>query len=432
MEGNSTEASVSSQKIQLFRNDRIGVEASIPEKPRVSVEKGLQVQIESTNPENKNLPKNILLRELYAITAAKVITEGDQTPEEAWANTRIEADNDVNAYGKNALNDEAWRKPVETDVDDEVSLNGKLPPEKYNQAKLQRLFRSYMHRWNLSAGKMSLFTDENGNISINKTAEVNIDTASENPNEDQTVWQSDKYIAKIIKGRHIKGIHIVVDPKLAPGESIPRQWMTRLKNGEDLTDEYIKMTLESTAIALGIRHFLAKVGQGEIHNSGNWAGGLKSTEEGGVLDLKNLQENAREEKRNHRPDVIDKDKQEKNIIIRGLVERAESGIDVSGEEMEEAIKNSSEVDKKKFGTFMHVHVYIPESGKVVLPEMSEGEAKDREAKAEGNEKDKYRNIIKQWGKIPQTPQETVDHVRKKLHNNLSDWVASNAAGNLAV
>lgn len=380
MESPGIETSQQAQGIPLYKNSNVDV--FVPKKPNVPVSEGLQIRVESTTPTNKGIPNDILKRYLYSILAAKVVAEGNQTPQEAWANTRIEDNNDVNTYGRNTLNPESWRKPVDTHNRNAPDID--TLPEPYDEKKLQRLFASYMHKWEKTADEMKLFEMP--------VQDLPIDTSIDTPEADKVVWQSDEYIAKIITNSHVNGTHVVVDAKYPPGGEFPRQWITRLKRGEPLDEKYIKMTLESTAIALGIRDLLGG-GRGEIHNSGNWAGGLKHTEDGGALDANAIEENPKKEKRSHRPDV--------------------SGFN-------------------DFGTFMHVHVYIPTDGRVMLPVMSEAEARDRMDNM-GSEKEKaqYRMLLEQWGDIPKTTQEKTDHVRESLGGrNLSNWINNYARGKL--
>jgi hypothetical protein len=146
---------------------------------------------------------------------------------------------------------------------------------------------------------------------------------------------------------------------------------------------FLQQTIEVTAVAIGAQKLLAQ-GRGELHNSGNWAGGLKSTEEeGGKLNLENFKENRRVEKRAHRPDIA----------------RLENQIN----------------------TGMHTHIYIPESGPVILPEMSRDEA---------NKKNRE-DIVRQWDAIPAANTTQLEEIRMKLSGGkLTKWLEENCQGKL--
>lgn len=345
------EPKVDSRKISLYKSSRF--EVFVPGKPNIPLNEGLHVQVSSGHDESDS-PKQVLARYLMAEGVAKILAESGQT-RDAWANTRIEEGQRVSVYGRVPEEEVSWRKPVDTFDRNASPINGLEPF--YETQILQELSTRYLPKWEGLVGKVELF--ENG---VNGT---DVDSSS---GEEIPVWQNDKFTLVLVSTPHVKGVHLVVHPK----ESFRRQWQT----------SHVEDTLEATAIAMGVQKILAE-GKGEIHNSGNWAGGLKSIEEGGKLDLEKLSENIKAEKKSHRPDIA--------------------------------------TDRQQINTGMHAHVYIPESGSVILPSMPRGEAIEK-----GRQ-----DVIAQWDQIPKASPEQVNHVKSKLgQGKLTSWLEENCKGNI--
>lgn len=213
------------------------------------------------------------------------------------------------------------------------------------------------------------------------------------------LWQNEKIKLEIIMKPHLRGLHLMVSPK----ESYQRQWQTVApvtdaeKNSYIQQEQiYLQQTLEVTAVAMGAQKLLAE-GRGELHNSGNWAGGLKATTEGGALNLEKLTENGNIEKRSHRPNMK------------------------TTNSKKEPIKYT--YPYVPFGTNMHTHVYLPTKGPVILPEMSEPEAKEKGRT----------DIVAQWGEEfrPETKLAQVEEIRAKLgEGKLTKWLEENCKGQL--
>ncbi|MDO8620870.1 MAG: hypothetical protein Q7R31_01165 [Candidatus Levybacteria bacterium] len=371
--------------IILFRTNDI--ELFVPRKPNVPLTEGISIRVEGVkNVTNKT--KETLREFVYALGAGKVIAESRQTPDEPWANTRIgnssTGDLDVvDIYGINARNPDSWRKPVDANSRNVPEINSL--DSHYDETRLVKLFGRYMPKWKKLANIMKLF--QNG---INEI-QGQLSEAS------TTVWESDRFRVSVNTDPHLNGIHILVDPK----EKISRQWQTVHEKQADMENEvmvqrYVQQVTEAAAISLGVRQIIFG-GKGEIHNSGNWAGGLKDVSEGGTLSTEKLAQNPKMEKKLHRPDLAAKD--------------------------------------KDFGTAVHFHIYVPEdpNAPVVLPVMSEGEAQERlkiarEQRIEGSA---YKAIIDQWNTIPKTDSATVLDIRNKLGNKvLTQWLEENSKGQL--
>lgn len=349
----------SKEVVSLYRSSRFDV--FVPSKPNIPLDEGLHVEVSSGH-NSADSPKEVLARYSMALGAAKVIAESGMTPD-AWANTRLEQGQIVSVYGRVAEVEDSWRKPVNA-LNRDVSEVSNLGPN-YDTQKLQELCGRYLLKWEQLANNIELF--RNG---------VNGRDVSEYSKDVATVWENDKIKLEVILNPHLKGLHLIASPK----EGFQRQWQA--VKGQDSEQIYIQQTLEATAVAMGVQKLLAE-GKGEIHNSGNWAGGLKSTEEGGKLDLEKLSENPKAEKRSHRPDIAEKENQ--------------------------------------INTGMHVHVYIPSEGPVILPEMSKQEAIDK----------KREDVVKQWEEIPPTNQVQLEEIRIKLSGGkLTSWLEENCRGQL--
>lgn len=351
-----------SKGIVLYKSSRF--EVFIPQKPNIPLNEGLHVQVSSKH-DASDSPKEVLGRYLLAEGVAKVLAESGQT-REAWANTRIEEGQRVSVYGRVPGEERSWRKPVDT-FGRNVSDIGKLEPN-YDTQKFVELSTRYLPKWEELVSQTSLFKDGvNGK-------DIEPSTRTEIP-----VWENDKFTLVVVSNPHLKGVHLVVHPK----ESFKRQWQT----------SHIQLTLEATAIAMGVQKLLAQ-GKGEIHNSGNWAPDLKTTDEGGKFNLQNFADKRKAEKRSHRPDIAE--------------------------------------PQKQINTGMHAHVYIPETENVVsLPPLSKTEATERmkQREKEGLPTDEYQKIISQWDAIPSVTQNQLQEVKSKLgEGKLTSWLEGNCQG----
>ncbi len=340
--------------VTLYKSNEF--EVFVPKNPNIPLTEGLHIQI-SDGHDSEDSPKEILARYTLALGAAKVLAESGMT-RDAWANTRLEEGQTVSVYGRVPGEENSWRKPVDT-------LERNSPQVDKVDPRLAELFRRYMPKWEELSNRMELF--KNG---------VNGKDINEVSRESVTVWESDSLKLEVILNPHLKGLHLIASPK----ESFQRQWQT--VQGQDSEQVYIQQTLEATAVAMGGQKLLAE-GRGEIHNSGNWASGLKVTQEGGKLDLEKLSENRKAEKKSHRPDIAEPESQ--------------------------------------MNTGMHVHVYIPSEGPVILPKMSKQEAIERGRL----------DVVKQWEEIPPMDQTQLEDIRVKLgEGKLTNWLEENCKGQL--
>lgn len=342
--------------ITLYKSDKFDV--FVPKKPNIPLNEGLHIEVSSGH-DSTDSPKEVLVRYVLAVGSAKVLAESGVT-QDAWANTRVEQGQTVSVYGRVPGVEGSWRKPVDT-FNRNVSEIDSLEPN-YNTQKLQELSRRYLPKWEQLAHGINLFK--------NGVNEKNIEG-----NNNYIVWENDRFVVDVVKDRHIRGYHLVVNPR----ESFRRQWQT-IKDSE--SQSHIEATLEATAIAMGVQKLLAE-GRGEIHNSGNWAPYLKTIGDGGRLDLQNFQKNRKTEKKSHRPDIA--------------------------------------TPEKQFDTSMHAHVYIPSEGPVILPPMSKQEAIER-GRAD---------IVRQWEEIPSTNQAQLEEIKIKLSGGkLTKWLEENCRGQL--
>jgi len=321
---------------------------------------------------------------VFAIASAKAIAESSYT-RDFWANTRITNNDEVHAFGRVPEEDSSWRKPVKTlPSPQEIPQQDINIKKYYDLEKLQKLFKRYMPLWEKLAQKISLFPEG-----------VN---GKEQPYSEKTheiIWSNGRFEVQLFRRGHLNGYHLMVSPVGQLKENFERQWQTIIETGEEqMIQEYIQATLEATAIAYAIRS-LVNEGKGEIHNSGNWAKGLKPKEEGGALSLENLRKNRKKEKRRH--------------FTR---------IKIGKDGRLEIVKEPEE----SFGTSMHVHVYIPLEGEeVVLPEMSKEEALQRGRN----------DIVAQWDNIKPLTDEQIKDVIDKLHGEkLNQYLEDHFKGNL--
>lgn len=357
-------------RIILYKNN--ATEIFVPKKQSIPHNEGLQVKVSGEH-DSTDTPRQVLARFNLGLGTAKVIAESGLTPEEPWANTRIENGQEISIYGRNAFNPDSWRKPADT-LNREVPNRDMLSPT-YDEKKLQALFKRYIPKWEKLGSVMELFP--------NGIQAQDID--NEDFSEYAVIWRSNSHTITIQKEPHLKGSHVIVHAN----QEMTRQWQTVRESPDDSAQErmvqkYIQATLEATAIAMGIQELIASK-TGEIHNSGNWASGLKAVEDGGALSLENLAENPKKEKVKHRP--------------------------------------NKETGKSDFGTSMHVHVYIPEDkgSPVVLPAMSEKEAGAL----------KVDEVLKQWKEIPKASEDQIVNVKEKIGNGkLASWVEQNCMGKL--
>lgn len=342
--------------ITLYKSNKFDV--FVPKKPNIPLNEGLHIEVSSDH-DSTDSPKEVLARYALALGSAKVLAESGMT-QDAWANTRVEQGQMVSVYGRVPGVEKSWRAPVDTFNRDVPEIENLEP--NYNTQKLQELSSRYLPKWEQLVRSIDLFKK-----GIN---EKNIEGSNS-----YIVWENDRFIVDVVKDRHIKGYHLVVNPK----ESFRRQWQT---NKDSESQSYIESTLEATAVAMGIQKLLAE-GKGEIHNSGNWAPCLKSVDDGGRFDLQNFQKNIKTEKKSHRPDVA--------------------------------------ASEEQFDTSMHAHVYIPSEGPVILPPMSKQEAIERGRV----------DIIRQWEEIPPTTPVEVEEIKAKLREGkLAKWLEENCKGKL--
>lgn len=347
-----------SERIALYKSDKFDI--FVPSKPNIPLKEGLHVQV-SDGHDREDSPKEVLGRYVLVLGSAKALAESS-IAQDAWANTRLEEGQIVSAYGRVPGVENSWRKPVDT-LQRGAETTTTLEPY-YDALKLQRLCRSYLPKWEQLASNIELF--KNG---------VNGKDVNEVSKETVTVWENDKIKLEIILNPHVKGLHLIASPK----EGFQRQWQA-VRNSD--SQPYIEATLEVTAVAIGVQKLLAE-GRGEVHNSGNWASDLKTIGEGGKLDLENFQEDRSGEKRLHRPDIA--------------------------------------ASENQINTGMHVHVYIPSEGPVILPEMSKQEAIER---GKGD-------IVKQWEEIPPATQTQLEEIGTKLGGGkLTRWLEENCKGQL--
>jgi hypothetical protein len=207
---------------------------------------------------------------------------------------------------------------------------------------------------------------------------------------------------------HINGFHLVIEPI----EGYQRQWQTIKETADvverqEMIQKYIQMSMEGAAIALGVRQLLAG-GKGEIHNSGNWAIGLKTIQEDpqrGRLDLEALNGNLKAEKQKHYTRVSLAQNEEPNVV-----------------------------QESDFRTGTHFHVYIPFGDKpLTLPPMWpwEAQAKLEAAQIRGEPTIIYEQIIAQWRAIKPLESEQIQTVVNKLGNGqLTSWLENNCRGKL--
>jgi len=355
---------------QFFETQN-GITLSIPENPPIPNQEGITIQVKSTSPEISPSPKNPLQKLFYALAAAKVTAEGNMFfPLNAWANTRIRKDSVgedlVEVYGRVPGKESSWRKAVNPQ-DNQPAQN---PQNVIKKNYFERFAKRYFELWQKKSPDINLF---NRQIEP-ETLPDQVDLKGELVE----VWKTERYSVVLVSEPHLKGIHLMVYPRNSYWkEKLTRQWRT---DGGD--EQFVTGTLEATAIALAAQQLIAP-GQGEIHNSGNWASGLKTTDEGGKLSLQQLNENPKMELRSHRPDLVEKGK------------------------------------GSPVGANVHVHLYIPEDGgPVVLPTMSKKEAQQRleTAKQEGKPLDVYQKDLALWGKTKPLSQEDFQRVKNALEN----------------
>ncbi|MCL5439237.1 MAG: hypothetical protein M1268_04635 [Patescibacteria group bacterium] len=368
-----------SDRISLYKSQNL--EVFIPKKPNIPLNEGLHVRVSGQH-DSMDPPKQVLSRYLEGLGVAKVIAESGVT-RELWANTRLEKGQVVSVYGRVPGEVDSWRKPVDTNNREAANIDTIEP--QYPEKRLQELCQRYLPKWDVLAQKMELFG--NG---------VKGSDLEGNNSGDPIIWENDTLTVQIIKNRHLDGYHLVVNPK----EGFSRQWQTVKETRDDkeqqkMIQKYVLSTIEATAVAMGVRQLLSG-GRGEIHNSGNWAGGLKTIEEGGKLSMQELDDNLKKEKKLHRADL--------------------------------------ETSETRFGTSMHAHVYIPKEGDVVvLPPMSLGEAKSKreDAESRGLSTQEFDNIINQWEVIPPTSEEQMREIQAMIGNGkLTKWLEENCRGPL--
>lgn len=368
--------------VPLYTGDMFSL--VVPSVARIPLEEGIHIDVTTRKSKlSMHNPKDILRKFVGALGVAKVVAESGLTLHEPWANTRIEQDDSVSVYGR-TVTPEAWRKPVDT-----VNRTGTTTDtigDHYPVSKLQRLFRSYIPGWEREVKTMRLFD----------RVAIGSDIADKEDQWTATIWESDDQEVVVVKDvRHVDGIHIMVRPK--KGFDVARQWQVKRGTSENtVEDRHIAQpdlvrTIEGAAIALGVRTLLG--GKGEIHNSGNWAKGLRTSDEAlGKLDAVALRENPKVEKRRHRPDRARAD--------------------------------------ESFGTKSHFHIYIPEGeGPVVLPAMYHEEVTDKLQSAQGDERAALERIARQWKAIRPLPEDELRVIREKIGQGaLTNWIKNHCVG----
>ena len=385
-QGPTEESRADNKALSLYQSS-LGVEVLAPNPPNIPLQEGIHIQVAGKH-DSTDAPKEVLTRYLFGLAVAKADAESGVTKRDYWANTRLEKNNEVSVYGRSPEEDASWRKPVNTNKRGVADVSS-FPPY-YN--KLGELFTKYLPKWEVLAKKMKLF--DKG---------VNGRDNNQDFPDYHLIWGNDKFDLIFIKKAHLKGYHLVVNPKREYWEgkdNYVRQWQTVRESGDEkeMIQEYLQGTLEATAIAMGARELILP-GEGELHNSGNWAGGLKTREEGGNLELPEEGDSVKSKKRQHRPDLA-KDK-----------------------------------ENRGFGTGMHVHVYIPEGrgDRVDLPAMSIDEANERRNKAliDKSPTKEYDQIIEQWNNIPHITNEQSEKIISKLGSGkLTKWLDNNCQGDL--
>jgi hypothetical protein len=372
------------------------ITVSIPQSPNIPLSEGLHISVKGIHDREDN-PKAVLRRFAIGQGVAKVVAESGHTGD-FWANTRIEKGREVNIYGRRPEEPASWRKPVDAN-DRGVEPVTSLEPF-YKANDLARLFSKYIPMWEKLAGNMNLFD----------RGIKGKDLQVAQPNNDLKIWENEYFDLLIIRDNpHLNGFHLFVGAKNM-GEAFERQWQTVNETADDvaknrMVQRYIQATVEATAIAMGARHLIAG-DRGEIHISGNWAEGLKTTNEGGKLSLKYLRSS-----------------NEENL------EKARK---------EEKRKHFDRVPKVKnpdtFKTSVYVHVYIPESGdKVILPEMKKKEAEMKLAKARetGGDTSGYEKAMYVWETIRVIDEMGLQEVIDKLSGGkLEQWLIDNCQGPL--
>jgi hypothetical protein len=392
----------SSSDILLFRG--LNGEVVIPHSPKIPPKEGLHIQVRGFHDET-DMPRNTLVRFLFAEAVAKAIAESEVTGSDLWANTRIEGKGEVNIYGRVPWEETSWRKPVGLTEGQINSLQDFS--SYYDSKKLKRFFSSYMPGWEKLANIMTLF--DNGINGVD--SEVTLGNVLTTP-----VWTNGKFKVEIMQQEdvltkpwlHINGFHLVVSPV----KEYQRQWQTLIESTSDvkqqaMIQQYIQSSLEGAAIALGIRHLLGQ-DIGEIHNSGNWAVGLDTTfnnPEKGRIYVDALSVDPKAEKRMH-------------------FQREE--LDASGKPK---VLTESDLHTKT-----HFHVYIPFDGKPVdLPSMWPWEAQTKKdlALRQGQSIEQYDTIIERWKAIKPLTEEQIHKVVDAIGGGkLTSWLANNCQGKL--
>lgn len=393
----------------------------IPSPPKIPLTEGLHIGVTNHSDQNE-LPKQVLSRFLLGLGVSKTMAESQTLSQDFWANTRIEEGNNVSVYSRRPGSADSWRKPVNTVGRENTDVNNFPERDKY-----EKLLGKYMPKWEKLAQSMELFPDG-----------VNGQDHDEESGEGPLLWDNPDFKVELIRKRHLSGLHIVVHPK----EGFQRQWQTVRESETDVENQkmiqtYLQRTLEATAVAHTIKNLLGD--RGEIHNSGNWAAGLKFVDEGGVLSREGIESSPRLEKRAHVvrydsespepyvlenneriffPKISQKDAQD------SLAQAKKEGLSLEEQKkFEEAIATWDKINKISFKTGMHVHIYIPKEGlDVVLPEMSKDEAMARKQQAisRGEPVETFDAVIKQWDETGEATEEDIIQVRNALRGKVTE------------
>lgn len=385
--------------------------AVIPRNPKIPPEEGLQVQITGPHDSSDN-PKQVLNRFLLALASAKAEAESGLT-RDLWANTQIGPNNEVNSFGRVPNVESSWRKPV-TSANSQKEPSADRIDDHYDINKLQRLFSSYLPKWEALGKQMELFTD-----GVKGTDQaINDETIFDTP-----IWSNDRIEVKVMQQSdplsgpwlHLNGYHLVVSPV----EKYQRQWQTitetdNVGENQEMIQEYIQLSLEAAATSLGIRELFVQE-HGEIHNSGNWAPGIKTTDElldpdhpekgTGKVNVAAAKENIKHEKRSH------------FTRIR---------VDSEGK--------PTTIAESDFKTSAHFHVYLPFGDESVkLPSMWPWEAqqKIKEAEKDNLPTELFEDTIAEWNAIKPLTPEQINEANEKLGNGkLTRWLEENCRGEL--
>jgi hypothetical protein len=331
--------------------------------PIVPSEQGIHLLVTDGH-DAKDTAKGVAMRYLLGLGVAKSVAEGAHLPD-AWANIRLEKAQRLSVFGRSPFSEEGWRKPVLKSLLDDPHM--KADP-KGDIGQFTKFLQRYMPSWEQEAQRMKLFS-EAGGVGHDVFADIG---------HAYKLWEGNRHDVVLIKEPHLDGYHFVVSPKA----SFDRQWQTKRPGQKEGEENLLQTSTEGWGIAHGIWSLFGK--KGEIHNSGNWANGLKLAESDpeGKLSRDALLANRKLEKRRHRPDIVS--------------------------------------DNDRIDTHTHTHVYIPRSTKIVdLPIMKKAEAAAllTQTDGKGPRAELYQRVIDHWDRLPKATAVDVDVAQKVLGND---------------